>query len=259
MRFNQSCHVHRLLLWTYMQDPNSIPAPFQLALDTWAACPDTVLQRLRSIMKKTYPRLKRCPCANNLHTLNAFLDAQLHCAPSRFMRIPATFMTPMPLDIIDCYISALNSKHVVDALVRKIDDIKELGERRGLTRYIADLGGEDFDYVIMRSGSHANEVRQLHKFMMNCVLKKVRVVVFGLVNERDGTTTFKELSMKLGVPGLRCNAVSPDGDRCTHIATLRCAKCHRAFYCTPQCQRSDTTHAHECDTQTCVHRKSKPV
>ena len=229
-----------------------VGAPFSLVLKTWLGDETRVLDHIRQVMKQKYPKLKRCTCCNDVSALNAFLDTELHVHSSPFLAVPATFVTRLPILIVNNYMRALNSKHIVTNLVNKCTLETDVTKCRELSKYITNCGGEDFENVILMSGAHASDVQQLHRFMMNCVLIKACAVVFVFIDQMDAVSCIKELTIK-NSSGLCCNAVTDTGERCSKKASMRCPRCHRAFYCSKKCQMHDPTHVHECDTLTCTH------
>ena len=254
MKFDQTSHVHRLVLWTYMHHP--VPAPFHLVLHAWLREPTQLMECLQKIMRRTHPRVGTCQCCDGVNALNAFLDVAYHSATTLFLHVPAAFVTPLPLELVDTYISALNNRHIVSSLIQRCDASTDVTACRSLSQDIARCGGADYEDVILNSGLWSEEIKQLHRFMLNCIFKRTHVVVIIFVT-RSGDISMKELNVVTNTHGLQCNCMDDCGERCTALATLRCGRCRRAFYCTRACQVKDVAHVYECDTPACTHRRRK--
>ncbi len=246
MRFDDTNPLHRLVLWTYLRAART--APLDLVLVEWARCPRELYREVLAAAHTEFPRLKGCTCTRPVDVASSYLRHKGGGA----IKLPPVIFTELSVSLVETYMRALRSKAQVEMVLHACACAPERTTRARLESYVWSHGGVDFMACVLAAGeAHADDMRALHRHVMNCIHDgAASTLIVSVGNGNGGKPWARELQLCTNV-SLRCNANTTDGERCTYATAVKCETCRRAFYCSRECKQIDTAHVHECDSLKC--------
>lgn len=196
------------------------------------------------IISELFPHAINCCDSNAFDQSFTFINHYLQHS----IQAPLVCFTPLEPDNIRTYLQLLISRDTVRQLLVHQNN---MSHPQQLQQLIDSLGGVDFSYWWHDNAYKALHLFFLHALWMNreyprdilclCIDKAQRRCTSALINNVGNTTNL-----------FRCVRMHDNGAVCGKEASVRCDRCHRAFYCSTQCQRFDKSmHQLECIQRKC--------
>lgn len=196
------------------------------------------------IISELFPHAVNCCDANTFDQSFTFINHYFQ----HQVQAPLVCFTPLEPASIRTYLQLLISRDTVRQLLVHQNC---MSNPQQLQLLIDQLGGVDFSYWWHNPSFQALHLFFLHALWMNrdhtrdilclCIDKQRRQCASVLI---DNVGCTKKL--------FQCVRMHDSGAVCGKEAAVRCERCHRAFYCSAQCQRQDKVmHQLECIQKKC--------
>ena len=254
MNFIDGDPYHLLVLHIYLSRVRRLS--FHDFLDACVHSPITVFDEFVRFVSERYtisPIAPRSWRSVNCSLINRYLlDRKI--PDSGTLKIPATHFTTMEMHEIEVYVKAFAARPEVAKLVH----LRNVSEQPiQISRKIDELGGEFMETVCVSEPS-----KELHRFVCSYMFDVQRQNGNGcthciIISIHDACAQIVKIAPTvLPASYFQCVAVDVEGKMCGKQAAVKCLRCHRAFFCSKRCQKSDASvHVSECDVR-CKRKKA---